>query len=134
MSQIEQDAEKFAKILVALAPILLHVPNEVSYDGQQGYALKLGGFYKDGQIVIRSVLGGGTMGQGLYTITGRYEQLSEIYPGEDLLDEVIKLNADRFRYWSEVKPEFKDIDPSWLPILLERGLVEPVVTTTYKIR
>jgi hypothetical protein len=135
LSEIAEDAGKFASILIELSPILSKVGNEVVYD-ERGFGLKLNGFYKDGTVTVRPnpnyLIGG--MGEALWTIDGRYEELAVIHRGDNLLAEVIKLNADRFRYWSEVKPEFKDIDPSWLPILLEHGLIEPVVTTTYKVR
>lgn len=134
MSQIEEDARKFLPILVALTPLLLKVDNQVIHD-ERGYGIKLDGFYKDGAITVRPGLSDGIMGTPIATVDGRYEELLEIYKGENLFEEIVRLQASRFRYWSEVKPDdFKTIDNRWLPFLEEAGLVEKVVTTTYKVR
>lgn len=135
-------AKFFAPILAALAPILSRVPNEVSYDDELGYQLKLGGFYKDGSITIR------TFEEGPYykvEIRGRYEVLEEMMDMrlltmgkdmesalEDLKNLILRLQLSRFQYWNDVEPETAPaIDSNWLPVLLEAGLVKEKITTTY---
>ena len=123
MSQIEADAQKFATLLVALTPLIRSgVPNEVIHD-DNGYGIKLSGFYKDGSVTVRP--GEGTM---VAKVTGRYEDLEEIYQGENVCEALIRLNASRFRYWNDIKPEFNTIDPNWLPLLKGLGLVREKVT------
>lgn len=121
---IQNQANLFTPILVALAPILLKVPNEVIHD-ENGFGLKLGGFYKDGNVTIRAK----DDGELTYVVSGRYDDnLLEIYPGEDVCDALVRLNADRFRYWNSVKPEFNTIDPNWLPLLKEAGLIKEQIS------
>lgn len=130
MSQIGEDAQRFAAILAALTPIILAgVENEVIYD-DKGFGIKFSGFYKDGTVTVRA--GNDEPGNPIATVHGRYEDLLELYQGEDLCKNMIRLNAERFKYWNEVKPEFKEIDASWLPLLKEAGLVREVVTYTVR--
>ena len=125
MSQIEADAQKFATLLVALTPLIRSgVPNEVIHD-DNGYGIKLSGFYKDGTVTVRPVRNDSEQS---YVVAGRYEDLEEIYPGTNVCEALIRLNASRFRYWNNVKPEFNTIDPNWLPLLKGLGLVREKVT------
>ena len=125
MSQIEADAQKFATLLVALTPLIRSgVPNEVIHD-DNGYGIKLSGFYKDGTVTVRAQ----EDGEQTYVVAGRYDDnLLEIYPGDNVCEALIRLNAERFRYWNDVKPEFNTIDPNWLPLLKGLGLVREKVT------
>lgn len=126
MSQIEADAQKFAALLVALTPLIRSgVPNEVIHD-DYGYGIKLSGFYKDGTVNVRPV--DGQAGNPIAVVRGRYEHLLDIYQGENVSEALIRLNASRFRYWNDVKPEFNTIDPNWLPLLKGLGLVREKVT------
>lgn len=119
-----KSAKEFAKILFELSPILSKIPNQVVYDENEGYQLKLEGFYKDGSVTIRIAENNS---DALYVINGRYETLLQVTASESLLERVIQLQADRFRYWSRVKPEdFKTIDENWLPILFDMGHVKKV--------
>lgn len=125
MNQIEADAQKFATLLVALTPLIRSgISSEVIHD-DAGYGIKLAGFYKDGSVTVR-VQGDG---EQTYVVAGRYDSnLLEIYPGDDACEALIRLNAERFLYWSDVKPEFNTIDASWRPLLKNLGLVRDKVT------
>lgn len=142
MNQVEEacqdlyklQATEFLPILTALTPLLSRVENQVVHD-ERGYGLKLSGFYKDGSITVRPGRGYGMISDApVATVDGRYEELLEIYDGGDIFKSIAQLNARRFTYWNSVKPEFDKIDSQWLPILIEAGLVEPIVHTTYKVR
>ena len=126
MSQIEADAQQFASLLVALTPLIRSgVENEVIHD-DTGYGIKLSGFYKDGTVTVRA--GDGQPGHPIATVRGRYEDLDEIYEGSNICEALIRLNAERFRYWNSVKPEFNTIDGAWLPLLKGLGLVKEQVS------
>jgi hypothetical protein len=133
MTDINTQAAVFLPVLTALTPLLLKVESQVVYNEQDGYGLKLGGFYKDNSVTVYAT---GRRGMDhSYLVKGRYENLLFLYEGEDdLLQKIIQLNADRFRYWNRVKPEFDTIDARWLPLLQEAGLVEVTTKTTYTIR
>lgn len=132
-------AQAFAPILASLSPILLRVPNQVIYDDEHGYQLKLNGFYKDGSITIRVVE---DSPYNKVQILGRYAVLDDgtviLDPEdmdaalEDLRNLILQVQVSRFRYWNEVKPETAPaIDSNWLPILVEAGLVKEKTTTSY---
>jgi len=138
-------AKAFAPILTALAPILSRVPNQVIYDDEHGFQLKLDGFYKDGSITIRVVEDNDPYYK--VEIHGRYEVLEELMDMrlltmgndmesalEDLRNLVLRVQVARFRYWNEVKPETAPaIDSNWLPVLLAAGLVKTELKTIYSI-
>jgi len=136
-------AKAFAPILSSLSPILSRVPNQVIYDDDLGYQLKLDGFYKDGSITIRVIENNDPYYR--VEIHGRYEVLEELMDMrlltlgndmesalEDLRNLILRVQVSRFRYWNEVKPETAPaIDSNWLPILIEAGLVKEKTTTAY---
>lgn len=125
MTQIETDAQLFLPVLDAITPLIrAGIYNEVIYD-DKGYGIKLGGFYKDGTVTVRP-----RRFEASVVVEGRYDTLGEFFNPDELCSELINLNAERFRYWNSVKPEFDKIDPSWLPLLIQQGLVKKVETYT----
>lgn len=83
------------------------------------WCLKVGGFYKHGDITITS------RGDGDYAVEGRYGDLDQISDFGDL----VSLN---YRQWQNYKHKGFDIDSAWLPYLIEYDFVEKVETVSYK--
>ena len=126
MVDIKKQAENFAMVIGNIPKILNEISNGVYYDETLGYSLRLSGWYNDGHVVV--YVGSNANDTVNVIIKGRHDILAEFDDLDNLEIALMRLNAERFKYWSNVEPEFDAIDADWLPLLIEAGLITESIT------
>lgn len=95
-------------------------------DEEQRYELRVGGFYKHGDVTVYPVPSENFVVRGLagddYEVMGRYGKIDTVVGFDDLVN-------TNYHEWLSFRDRGFELDRNWLPFILAKGLVAKKVET-----